>query len=157
MQANHPIQLPVIDDENDSFASGKKPAAKTEMNVKERLLVAEGGYYLSQEAAKVLQVTEQQITELRQSNKIIGLPVQDGRYVYPKWQFVKKFLWRHQILPSLDEVLSEFPVSDPWVQAAFMLNDSTPAGFKTPLSGLKNRKVSQVLSLARCFGEHGAG
>jgi hypothetical protein len=129
---------------------------KKHSNVKERLLAAEGGYYLSKEVAELLDVTQQQITELHQANKIIGLPVQDGRYVYPKWQFAQQEKSHYQPLQGLDEVLAKFPETDPWMQAAFMLNSSGCSEIGTPLSGLQAGKVAEVLLLAQRFGEHGA-
>jgi hypothetical protein len=123
--------------------------------VKERLLQAEGGYYLSDEAAKLLGITEQKLEELRQTGKIIGLPVKDGRYVYPKWQLTKR-LWFYRLLPGLAEVLAAFPDDSPWMRAAFMLNDSDCVEFSTPLAGLKAGKLAQVLVLSQRFGEHGA-
>jgi hypothetical protein len=129
---------------------------KSKPNVKERLMAAEGGYYLSDEAAELLGITEQQIAELHQANKIIGLPVQDGRYVYPKWQFAKQEKSYYQPLQGLDEVLAKFPETDPWMQAAFMLNSSGCSEIGTPLSGLQAGKVAEVLLLAQRFGEHGA-
>jgi hypothetical protein len=165
MQANRPIQLPVIDDITDNFAyaEGDRPertlpisSVKSKPNVKERLLVAEGGYYLIHEAAELLGITEQQILELHQANKIIGLPVQDGRYVYPKWQFAQQEKSHYQPLQGFDEVLAKFPETDPWMQAAFMLNSSCCSEIGTPLSGLQAGKVAEVLLLAQRFGEHGA-
>jgi hypothetical protein len=123
--------------------------------VKERLLTAEGGYYLSGEIAKLIGINEQKLEELRQTDKIIGLPVKDGRYVYPKWQLTKRF-WSYQVLPGLAEVLATFPDDSPWMRAAFMLNDSDCVEFPTPLAGLKAGKLAQVLVLSQRFGEHGA-
>jgi hypothetical protein len=159
MKANKQVQTTpsLIVIENSLPQIPQSAITKEPASAKERLLKAEGGFLVSEKAAKLIGITQVELEKNRQAEKIIGLPTNDGEYVYPKWQFVKKFLWGHQILPNLDKVLSEFPAHDPWVQAAFMLNDSTPAGFKNPLDGLKAGKLSQVLSLARCFGEHGAG
>ncbi len=128
---------------------------KSSLTVKERLIRAEGGYYLSGEAAKLLGITEPQLEQLRQTDKIIGLPVKDGRYVYPKWQITKRF-WSYRVLPGLAEVLAVFPDDSPWMRAAFMLNDSDCVEFSTPLAGLKAGKLDQVIALSQRFGEHGA-
>lgn len=123
--------------------------------VKERLLAAEDGYYFSGEAAKLLGITQQQLEELRQTNQIIGLPVKDGRHVYPKWQLTKRF-WSYRVLPGLADVLAAFPDDSPWMRAAFMLNDSECVEFPTPLAGLKAGKLDRVIALSQRFGEHGA-
>jgi hypothetical protein len=85
------------------------PLAKSSLTVKERLIRAEGGYYLSGEAAKLLGITEPQLEQLRQTDKIIGLPVKDGRHVYPKWQLTKHWFWGYRVIPGLAEVLAAFP------------------------------------------------
>jgi hypothetical protein len=131
-------------------------SVKSSLTVKERLIRAEGGYYLSGEAAKLLGITEPQLEQLRQTDKIIGLPVKDGRHVYPRWQIVKRWFWGHQVLPGLAEVLAEFPSKSPWMRAGFMLNDSYREEFPTPLAGLKAQKISEVVMMSRHFGEHGA-
>jgi ribosomal protein L35 len=129
---------------------------KSSPTVKERLLAAEGGYYLSGEAAKLLGITEPQLEQLCQTDKIIGLPVKDGRHVYPKWQLTKHWFWGYRVLPGLAEVLAAFPDDSPWMRAAFMLNDSDCVEFPTPLAGLKAGKLDRVIALSQRFGEHGA-
>jgi hypothetical protein len=129
---------------------------KISLTVKERLIRAEGGYYLSGEAAKLLGITEPQLEQLRQTDKIIGLPVKDGRHVYPKWQLIKHWLWGYRVLPGLAEVLAEFPSESPWMRAGFMLDNGVTVEFASPLAGLKAGKISQVVALVKGFGEHGA-
>jgi hypothetical protein len=134
----------------------KRPSpVKSAPTPKERLLAAEGGYYLSDEIAKLLKITDLELEQLRQTDKIIGLPVKDGRYVYPKWQLTKQF-WNDRVLPGLAEVLAAFPDDSPWMRAAFMLNDSDCVEFPTPLAGLKAGKLDRVIALSQRFGEHGA-
>jgi hypothetical protein len=129
---------------------------KSSLTVKERLIRAEGGYYLSGEAAKLLGITEPQLEQLRQTDKIIGLPVKDGRHVYPKWQLTKHWFWGYRVIPGLAEVLAEFPSESPWMRAGFMLDNGVTVEFASPLAGLKAGKISQVVALVKGFGEHGA-
>jgi hypothetical protein len=129
---------------------------KSSLTVKERLIRAEGGYYLSGEAAKLLGITEQKLEELRQTDKIIGLPVKDGRHVYPKWQLTKHWFWGYRVIPGLAEVLAQFPSESPWMRAGFMLDNGVTVEFASPLAGLKAGKISQVVALVKGFGEHGA-
>jgi hypothetical protein len=130
--------------------------AKSSLTVKERLIRAEGGYYLSGEAAKLLGITEPQLEQLRQTDKIIGLPVKDGRYVYPKWQLTKRWFWGYRVISGLDEVLAAFPDDSPWMRAGFMLDNGVSVELASPLAGLKAGKIQQVLTLVKGFGEHGA-
>jgi hypothetical protein len=166
MQADRPTQ-PITDKTNQTNFNdfhqslsvsdlGSSDSIKKLPTVKERLLHAEGGYYLSGEAAKLLGITEQKLEELRQTDKIIGLPVKDGRHVYPKWQIVKHWFWGYQIVSGLADVLAAFPSKSPWMWAGFMLNDSYCDEFPTPLAGLKAGKIAQVVVLSQHFGEHGA-
>jgi hypothetical protein len=150
MLINRPTQP--IDRE---IAVDRTTPVKSSLTVKERLIRAEGGYYLSGEAAKLLGITEAQLEQFRQTDKIIGLPVKDGRHVYPQWQITKHH-WSYRILPGLPEVLAAFPDDSPWMRAAFMLNDSYCDEFPTPLAGLKAGKIAQVVALSQHFGEHGA-
>lgn len=128
-----------------------KSHARKPASAKQKLLIAAGGYFLGNEAAKLLGITEQKLEELRQTDKAVGLPVKDGRYVYPKWQFTE-----NSLLPGLDRVLAEFPYKNPWSRAAFMLDTCLSTGIETPLAGLKSGKLLQVLVLARDFGKQGA-
>jgi hypothetical protein len=141
---------------NQDITTDPTAQVKSSLTVKERLLRAEGGYYLSGEAAKLLGITEQKLDEFRQSDKIIGLPVKDGRHVYPKWQIVKRWFLGYQILPGLAEALAEFPSESPWMRAGFMLDNGVTVEFASPLAGLKAGKISQVVALVKGFGEHGA-
>jgi hypothetical protein len=154
MQANQPTQNLQLN--SHSARRDKLSLVTSQPTVEERLLAAEGGCYLSNEAAELLGITEKELEQLRQTDKIIGLPVQEDRHVYPRWQFKKRLLWGYRILPGLDEVLSEFPESDPWMRAAFLLNSCMSVDLSTPLAGLKAGKLSQVLLLTHRFGEHGA-
>lgn len=159
MQINQPIaKSPSFSDphnasaghDNEDNSSVNKPSS-----VKDLLLSAEGGYYLSAEAAKLLGISEQKLEELRQTDKIIGLPIQNGNQVYPKWQFTKRFPWGYRILRGLDEVLAKFPSKSPWMRAGFMLNNVS-VEMTSPLAGLQAGKIAQVVDLANNFGEHGA-
>jgi hypothetical protein len=118
---------------------------------KERLLLAEGGYYLSGEAVELLGISETELAQWREADKLIGLPRKDGTFVYPKWQFSS-----HSILSGLEVVLARFPYKSPWGRAAFMLDTWVSVGLGTPLAGLRDGKLAQVLALVNCLGEQGA-
>jgi hypothetical protein len=119
--------------------------------VKEQLLAAEGGYYTSNEAAKLLDISEKELQKWRETEKLIGLPLRNGTFVYPKWQFSE-----NAILLDLDKVLAQFPYKSPWGRAAFMLDTWISNDLGTPLAGLKAGKLSEVLALVNGIGEQGA-
>jgi hypothetical protein len=138
--------------ERDPLASYKQGG----LEVKRQLLGAEGGYYTSDRAAALLGMSETALTALRQQSKIIGLPLADGSYVYPQWQFVKTWFFRHRVLKGLDLTLAALPDSDPWTQAAFMLDRLISTEMATPLDGLRQGKIDLVIDIAKSFREQGA-
>jgi hypothetical protein len=134
-----------------SQTSDPQTFAKNPPTAKEQLLAAEGGCYLSNQAAELLNVSESELQEWRETDQLIGLPLKDGTFVYPKWQFAE-----NSILPGLAAVLAQFPYKSPWGRAAFMLDTWLSLGLGTPLAGLQAGKLSEVLALVNCIGEQGA-
>jgi hypothetical protein len=98
-----------------SQTSDPQTFAQNPPTAKEQLLAAEGGCYLSNQAAELLNVSESELQEWRETDQLIGLPLKDGTFVYPKWQFAE-----NSILPGLAAVLAQFPYKSPWGRAAFM-------------------------------------
>jgi hypothetical protein len=130
--------------------------AKTLLNpIQLNLIGAEGGSYLSQEMARTLRITVEDLESRRAHNEIIGLPV-DGSFVYPKWQVVKWFWVLDVVLPGLDRVLNALGDRSPWTKAAFLLDRGIRPEFSTPLAGLKNNQIDLVIAAAQSYGEHGA-
>jgi hypothetical protein len=152
MQVSHPITSDNQDISFDPLSRYKQGG----LEVKRQLLAAEGGYYVSDRAATLLGISEYALTELRQQSKIIGLPLADGSYAYPQWQFVKTWFFRHRRLKGLDRVLATLSDSDPWMQAAFMLDRLISTEMATPLDGLRQGKIDLVIATAKSFGEQGA-
>jgi hypothetical protein len=139
------------DKNSDPLASYKQGG----LEVKRQLLAAEGGYYVRDRASTLLGISESALTALRQQSKIIGLPLADGNYVYPQWQFVKTLFFRHRLLKGLDRVLAALSDSDPWIQAAFLLDRLISTEMTTPLEGLRQGKIDLVIAIAKSFGDHG--
>jgi hypothetical protein len=152
MRVSQPITINNQDISFDPLASYKQGG----LEVKRQLLAAEGGYYTSDRAAALLGINETALTALRQQSKIIGLPLADGSYAYPQWQFVKTWLFRHRLLKGLNLALVALGDSDPWVQAAFMIDRLISTELVTPLDGLRQGKIDLVISTAKSFGEQGA-
>lgn len=133
-----------------SNSSDSQLFAESAPTAKEQLLAAEGGYYLSDQAAKLLSISENELQKWRETDQLIGLPLKDETFVYPKWQFSE-----NAILPDLDKVLAQFPYKSPWGRAAFMLDTWLSNGLGTPLAGLRAGKLSEVLALVNGIGEQG--
>jgi hypothetical protein len=130
--------------------------AKTLLNpIQLNLIEAEGGSYLSQEMARTLRTTVEDLESRRVRNEIIGLPV-DGSFLYPKWQVVKRFWVFDVVVPGLDRVLDALGDRSPWTKAAFMLDQGIRPEFPTPLAGLRNNQIDLVIAAAQSYGEHGA-
>ncbi len=152
MQVSRPLTSNNQDKIFDPLASYKQGG----LEVKRQLLAAEGGYYASDRAAALLSISESALTELRQQSKIIGLPLANGSYVYPQWQFVKTWFFRHRLLKGLDRVLAALSDSDSWTQAAFMLDRLISTEMVTPLDSLRQGKIDLVIATAKSLGEQGA-
>jgi hypothetical protein len=139
------------DKNSDPLASYKQGG----LEVKRQLLAAEGGCYVSDRAATLLGISESALTALSQQSKIIGLPLADGSFVYPQWQFVKTLFSRYRLLNGLDRVLAVISDSDPWIQTAFMLDRLISTEMTTPLDGLRQGKIDVVITIAKSLGEQG--
>jgi shikimate kinase len=118
---------------------------------KERLLEAEGGTLEATEVGMLLDTPEEAVEAQRLTGKLIALPVDHKRYVYPKWQFQDR-----GTLPGLKQVLAVLHDHDAWMQTAFMLNSNTRLHGETPLTMLRQGRIAEVLRAARSYGEHGA-
>jgi hypothetical protein len=145
-----PHQAPSTDDD------AKLGAAKALLNsVQQSLIEAEGGSCTSQEMARILRITVEDLESRRVRNEIIGLPV-EGSFLYPKWQVVKRFWVFDMVLPGLERVLDTLGDRSPWTKAAFLLDRGIRPEFPTPLAGLKNNQIDLVIAAAQSYGEHGA-
>jgi hypothetical protein len=137
-------------DSTPSQISDSQTFSQNPLTAKEQLLFAEGGCYQSAQAAELLNISENELQKLRETDQLIGLPLKDGSFVYPKWQFAE-----NSILPGLAEVLAQFPYKSPWGRAAFMLDTWLSNGLGTPLAGLQAGKLLEVIALVNCIGEQG--
>jgi hypothetical protein len=124
-------------------------------SVQQSLVEAAGGSYTSQEMARTLRITVEDLERCRVRNEIISLPV-EGSFLYPKWQVVKRFWVFDVVLPGLDRVLDALGDRSPWSKAAFLLDQGIRPEFSTPLAGLKNNQIDLVIAAAQSYGEHGA-
>lgn len=125
------------------------------LKVKIAIMNAEGGCYWAGTLADKLGLPVEEIERYREENKLLGLPVREGGFVYPKWQIVEVD-GHYKILDGLEQVLALLEDSGPWEQAAFMLDRHISIYLKTPLDGLREGKLDRVLQAASGMYTQGA-
>lgn len=119
---------------------------------RERLVQAEGGCLSGPVVAQLLGVSREAVNKRRISGKLIALSTSKRGYLYPGWQFIDR-----DILPGLSGVLAVLDEEDPWMQASFMLSPNTwLEGEASPLDLLRQRRLEEVMTAARAYGEQGA-
>ncbi|MBE9020889.1 helix-turn-helix domain-containing protein, partial [Chroococcidiopsidales cyanobacterium LEGE 13417] len=118
---------------------------------RERLLNAEGGPLTISQVEELLGISRQAIHKRCSKGKLIALTTSKRGYLFPRWQFAE-----NGILPGLESVLAALDESEPWMQAAFMLNPNIWLDGASPLEMLRQGKIEDVLVAARASGEQGA-
>lgn len=126
------------------------PQSKSANRGQRRLLGEEGGYLSAQEAARRLNCAIAQVEQKCSTGELIGISTTDG-YVYPSWQFVNGHL-----LNGLEHVLHLLIHHDAWMKLSFMLSKSERLGGVSPLSALRQGRLSEVEQIALTYGEQGA-
>jgi len=121
------------------------------IEIKQKLLSAEGGVLSVNEVAKILRITRQAVDKRRQKGKIIGISLIRREYLYPSWQFSE-----NGIIEGLEKVLNELKNYDSWSQILFMLNPNMRLHGHTPLEELRKGNFELVQRASRAYGEHGA-
>jgi len=101
-----------------------------------------GGTRGAEQAARLGGVPVNELEEKRRKGLIIGLPNLDASYDYPVWQFQDG-----QLVPDFEDVLIELGTTDPWAQAAFMLDFN--CGESRPIEELLQGHVDRVRHEAR--------
>ncbi len=117
------------------------------LKLKQQLIETEGGCTDTSTIAKLLRITPQAVNKRRREEKLIGLSMGKGKYIYPLWQFTEG----GETLSGLETVLNELKGVDSWTQIAFFLNESDRLQGKTPLSVLREGNVSSVVTCAIAF------
>ena len=133
-----------------SLLSKRDPLAKAKLRglqLKQKLIEAEGGCGNSEEIAEMLGVSRQAINQRRQRGKLIGLSRGKGKNIYPLWQFTDT----GKTLSGLEAVLEQLSEVDPWTQVAFFLNPNLRLENKTPLEMLRIGEVEPVVISAIAF------
>jgi hypothetical protein len=121
------------------------------LQVRERLLAAEGGALTAEEAGAILGVTRQAIDNRRKRGSLLAVQLGRRGYRYPAWQFTSDGM-----LPGLDRTLKALADSSPWIQLAFLLNDNAWLDDRRPLDALRQGEVDATVAAARQYGEQSA-
>jgi hypothetical protein len=122
------------------------------LRAKEDILNAEGGCLTAQEAAVIARVTKAAISKARKEGRLIGLPVGQKSWVFPRWQFIEP----GGFLLGLKEVTNELSHLSAWGQAMFLLEPNDRLSGHNPLYWMRRGKVDKVILAAHQHGEQGA-
>jgi hypothetical protein len=127
------------------------PARLRGIEMRQKLLEAEGGSISADEVAKLLSISRQAVDKRRRSGRLIGVTRGRHGYAYPIWQFDET-----GTISGLEDVLSKLHQHDPWMQIIFMLSPNSRLRGRSPLAVLREKNIDAVLTAASAYGEHGA-
>jgi hypothetical protein len=121
------------------------------IEARQRLLIAEGGTLGVQEVASLLNISRQAAYKRYKAGRLLAVDCGRHGLAFPVWQLVPG-----GVLPGLEETLTALADFDPWMKLAFFLEENAALGGKTPLAGLRQGQLKDVLRAAELHGEHGA-
>ncbi len=121
------------------------------IEARKRLLTAEGGTLGVQEVASLLNISRQAAYKRYKAGRLLAVDCGRHGLAFPVWQLVPG-----GVLPGLEETLTALADFDPWMKLAFFLEENAAVGGKTPLAGLRQGQLKDVLRAAELHGEHGA-
>lgn len=130
-------------------ATETKTQVPSQLDVRSRMLEAEGGTYTAQEIARLLNVSRATVYNWHNQGDIVGVSYRDRKRQFPAWQFQ-----RDGLLPGLSKVLHILEEDGVWTQIGFMLNANSWLDGETPLDLLRRGDVEPVLNAASMYGEH---
>jgi hypothetical protein len=121
------------------------------IEARQRLLTAEGGTLGVQEVASLLNISRQAAYKRYKAGRLLAVDCGRHGLAFPVWQLVPG-----GVLSGLEETLTALADFDPWMKLAFFLEENAAVGGKTPLAGLRQGQLKDVLRAAELHGEHGA-
>jgi hypothetical protein len=121
------------------------------IEARQRLLTAEGGTLGVQKVASLLNISRQAAYKRYRAGRLLAVDCGRHSLAFPAWQLVPS-----GVLPGLEETLTVLADLDPWMKLAFFLEENASVGGKTPLAGLRQGRLKEVLRAAELHGEHGA-
>lgn len=121
------------------------------LEMRERLLRAEGGTLTVMQVAKHFHISRQSVDRRRRQGQLLAIPIGRHGYRYPAWQ-----LTPGGTLPGWAEVLAVLQNRDGWSKMIFFLSPNDRLQHRTPLAALRQGQVNDVVAAAAAYGEHGA-
>lgn len=121
------------------------------LEIRERLLGAEGGVLTAEQVARHLGISRQAVDKRRRVGRLLALSTGRRGYLYPAWQ-----ISQHGVVNGFERVLGQLLVRDPWMQAAFFLGGDPRLNGMTPLEALRTGRIEEACRAARGYGEHSA-
>jgi hypothetical protein len=116
-----------------------------------------GPLLTSDEVAKRLGMSQDEVAKLREENKLLGLRFFDMQeHLYPVWQFSDKP--NQKMVSHFEEVMGILANTDPWEKAHFFLTETPYLKGENPLDVLhkdKSEELGNVRTLAENIGEMG--
>lgn len=118
---------------------------------KRKILEAEGGVISPAQAAQLLGISRQTVSQRRTAGKLLAIPVAGG-FAYPIWQFHDG-----ESLDGIESILAILAEIDPWMQMAFFLNNNSALDDQRPLDLLKqnDEDKAMVMRAAHAYLEQG--
>ncbi len=128
------------------------PRLDQRLAARQRALLERAGVGLTiTQVAQRLNVSEQDVDELRAANRLLAVPNPDGEtWAYPACQ-----LESSKIVPGLAEVLSDFPVKSAWTRLYVLIGEDPALGGRTPIEALRNGDLDMVREIVSGYGEQG--
>lgn len=124
-------------------------AAKARGEQAKREIIAEQGEMLNEvEVAARLAVTVDDVNNRRQSGLLVALPLDDGSWGFPSWQFSEEGL-----LPGLEDVLRSLTAEGPWSRLLFLQSGDPYLNAQTPLALIRRGEIETVQRLAAAYHE----
>jgi len=136
-----------IDSGNDALRNARLRGNQ----MREQILLAEGGYLSAEQVGKHLHITRQAVDRRRSKGQLLALPIGAKAYAYPQWQFDES-----GVLPGFVETLASFTLPGPWTRAAFLLSPNRLLNGARPLDELRNGNVADVKKAAASYGDQSA-
>ena len=78
--------------------------------------------------------TRQGLSRRRHARQLLGLPLGERRFAYPRWQFDGS----GSLIPGLKEILASAPSDDPWGLADLLTTPQRSLGGEAPIDALRN-------------------
>lgn len=124
------------------------PARARGERAKRDLLAAQGEMLDTAAVAARLGLTARVVEARRKRGLLLALPLDDGTWGFPTWQFAD-----HDLLPGLEDVFRNMSVGSPWMRAAFFLSGDLRLDGRTPLSVLLSGEIDAVRDAGAAYGE----